>query len=95
MAHILFDQGKKLGEISEWVVVTQPPAYKNVLGKTVLLTPANDECTFVSPKPVNRKSKLTIIEDEKRELTLQLKMVKGGTSITAKILSQKDISEKT
>ena len=91
---ILFDHGKRLGEISEWAVAALPPVYKNVLGKTVLSTPANDECTFVSPKPVNRKSQLTIIEDGRWQITLRLVMVKGGTLVTAKITAKNELAKK-
>ncbi len=91
MARILYDHKKLIGEVSDWALESQPPAYKNVLGKTVLSTPANDECTFVSPKPVNRKSALTIVEDEKLEHVLQLKSVKGGVFVVAKIISTKTL----
>lgn len=94
MAHILFDHGKKIGEVSSWTNSTLPPAYKNVLGKTVLLAPANDECTFISPKPLNRKSQLTVIQDGKVELLLQLKSIKDGTVVVAKILKKTDIPKK-
>lgn len=90
MAFILYDHGKKVGEISDWTVASLEPVYKNVLGKVILSVPANNECTFVSPKPVNRKSKLTVIQDGKREFILQLRNVKGGTFITALIVSQRD-----
>ena len=91
MAYILFDQGKRIGEISDWKVAAVPATYKNVLGKSFLSVPANDECTFISPKPVNRKSQLVVIEDGKWEIALQLKNVKGGTEVTAKILSREKI----
>ena len=89
MAYILFADGKKIGEISDWDVALQEPVYKNVLGKIVLSVPANDECTFVSPKPVNRKSKMTVIQDGKKEFILQIKAVKGATFVTAKIVEIK------
>lgn len=94
MAYILFDHGKKVGEISEWVVAVHEPTYKNVLGKIVLSVPANNECTFVSPKPVNRRSELVVIQDGKREFKLRLKGVKGATFVTAIIVSQHEISRK-
>jgi hypothetical protein len=76
MPYILFDHGKKIGEISDWTVEAREPVYKNVLGKTVLSTPANNECSFVCPKPVNRKkSQLTVVQDGKLEFTLQIKTV--------------------
>lgn len=92
MAYILFDHGKKLGEISDWVLQVHDPVYKTFLGKTVLSVPANNECTFVSPKPVNRKSQLKVIQDGQHEFVLQLKGIKGGTFITALITSQGAIS---
>lgn len=94
MAYILFDHGKKVGEVSDWDVVSHEPVYKNVLGKVVLSVPENNECSFVSPKPVNRKSQLIVIQDGKREFTLQVKAVKGATFVTALIVSQKDLSKK-
>lgn len=92
MAYILFENGKKVGEISDWNVATQEPVFKNVLGKVVLSVPANNECSFVSPKPVNRKSKLIVIKDGAREFDLQVKTVKGATFVTALIISQKDLT---
>ncbi len=89
MAYVLFDHGKKIGEIAEWTVASQEPVYKNVLGKVVLSVPANNECTFVSPKPVNRRSQLIVIQDGKLEFNLQVKSVKGATQVTALIISQK------
>lgn len=89
MAYILFDQGKKIGEISDWTVIVHEPTYKNVLGKIILSTPANNECSFVSPKPVNRKSQLIVIQDGKKEFVLQVKAVKGGTFVSALIVSVK------
>lgn len=94
MAHILFDQGKKIGEISDWTVVSHKPTYKNVLGKMFLSAAATTECSFISPKPVNRKSQLTVIEDSKIEFTLQVKAVKGATRVTALITSQQNITKK-
>lgn len=90
MSYILFDNGKKVGEISDWTVASQEPVYKNVLGKVVLSVQANVECSFVSPKPVNRKSKLIVIKDGVREFNLQVKSVKGATFVTALIISQRD-----
>ncbi len=95
MVYILYDHGKKIGEITNWLVATNEPVYKNVLGKIVLSTPANNECSFVCPKPVNRKkSQLTVIQDAKIEFTLQIKTVKGATFVTALILSKKDLYNK-
>ena len=94
MAFILFDHGKKIGEISDWVVASHEPVFKNVLGKVVLSVPANNECTFVSPKPLTRRSQLTVIQDNKLEFTLQIKSVKGATFVTALIISKKELANK-
>lgn len=88
MARMLFDDGKLVGEISDWAQKTDPPVYKTFLGKTALLTPANDECSFVSPKPVHRKAKLVVVEDKKIRYELQITKVVGGTEIIAKILKR-------
>jgi hypothetical protein len=93
MAYILFENGKKIGEISDWAVSAHEPVYKNVLGKVVLSVPANNECSFVSPKPVSRKSELVVLENGKLQMTLQVKAVKGATFVTALIISQKEISK--
>ena len=50
----------------------------------------NDLCSFVTPKPVSRKTQLTILEDQKRELVLQIKSVKGMT-VTAFITSRNNL----
>lgn len=90
MPHILFENGKKLGEISEWKLNPYEPVYKDVLGKMILSPERPDECTFVVPKPVSRKSKLTLIEDQKQELVLEVKSVKGMT-VKASIVSRTDL----
>ncbi len=90
MTHILFDQGKKLGEVSEWKLTPYEPVYKDVLGKSVLMPVTNDICSFVTPKPVSRKTQLTIIEDQNLELVLQIKSVKGMT-VTASIVSRNNL----
>lgn len=91
MAHILFDQGKKIGEVSDWTLKPYEPVYKNVLGKMILAPERHDECSFVVPKPVSRKSQLSIIEDKKHELILQIKSVKGMT-VTASIISRNELA---
>ena len=90
MAQVLFDKGKKLGEVSEWILIPYKPIYKEVLGKNVLMPATNDLCSFVTPKPVSRKTQLTILEDQKRELVLQIKSVKGMT-VTAFITSRNNL----
>ena len=91
MAFILFENGKKIGEISDWKVIPYVPVLKNILGKMVMGVPAKDECSFVSPKPINRKSKLAVFEDGKLQYDLDIKSVKGSTSITAAIVSKKSL----
>ena len=90
MTHILYDQGKKLGEISEWKLSLNEAYYKNILGKMVLMPATNDVCSFVTPKPVSRKTQLTILEDQKCELVLQIKSVKGMT-VTAFIIARNNL----
>ncbi len=90
MAHVLYDQGKKIGEVSEWKLTPYEPVYKDVLGKHVLMPVKDDICSFVTPKPVSRKTQLTILEDQKRELILQIKSVKGMT-VTAFITSRNNL----
>lgn len=92
MKHILYDQGKKLGEISEWKLTPYAPVYKDILGKMALMPATKDMCSFVTPKPVSRKTQLTIIEDQKQKLVLEIKSVKGMT-VTASIISRNDIEK--
>ncbi len=89
MSHILFDQGKKIGEVEQWKLTPAQPIYKEILGKMVLMPEAKDMCSFVTPKPVSRKTQLTILEDRQEELTLQIKSVKGMTVTAAIILRTK------
>lgn len=90
MDHVLYDQGKKLGEVSEWKLIPYEPVYKDVLGKNVLMPATHDLCSFVTPKPVSRKTQLTILEDKRRELVLQIKSVKGMT-VTAFITARNEL----
>ena len=90
MTRVLFDKGKKVGEVSEWKFTPYEPTYKNILGKTVLMPETNDVCSFVTPKPVSRKTQLTILEDQKRELVLQIRSVKGMT-ITAFVTARNNL----
>ena len=85
--HVLFDQGKKLGEVSDWKVIPDEPVYKDVLGKRVLMPAKHDVCSFVSPKPVHRKSQLSIVEDKQTKLVLEVQSVKG-TAVTAFVVSR-------
>ena len=93
--HILYDEGKKVGELSDWTLIKSEPVYKTFLGKTVLSIPSNDECTFVSPKPVNHKrSKLTVVENGKTEYVLQIVRVTGSTAVAAKIMNKTTLKQK-
>ncbi len=91
MAFILFENGKKIGEISDWSVASKEPTFKDVLGKRVLSAPKCDQCSFVSPKPVNRKSQLAVVENGSKEFVLQVITVKG-TFVTASIISKKTLT---
>ncbi len=93
MAYVLYDEGKKIGEVVNWTVIPYVPVYKNILGKIVLSVPKNDECSFVSPKPINRKANLIVIENGIIEYKLVIKSVKGSTSILAEIASIKKITK--
>lgn len=90
MSHVLFDKGNKIGEVSEWKFMPSEPVYKEVLGKNVLMPATHDTCSFVTPKPVSRKTQLTIVEDKKNELVLQIKSVKGMT-VTAFITERNNL----
>ena len=96
MAFIVFENGKRLGEVENWSQREDPPTYKTFLGKTALLKPANNECTFVSPKPVRRKSILKVINDSpgtaRVEYTVEVLKAVGGTEVTAKILETKTLA---
>jgi hypothetical protein len=91
MARLLYDDGNKVGEISDWTQRNEPAAYKTFLGKTALMSPANDLCSFTSPKPVHRKAKLTVVEDSSVRYVLEVLKVVGGTEITAKIKEKIDL----
>ncbi len=90
MKRVLFSDGKEVGEIFDWTQRSDPPAYKTFLGKTVLMTPANTECTFTSPKPVNRRAKLSIVEDDNVSFELEILKVTHGTKIVARIKKTTD-----
>ncbi len=93
MAYILYDQGKKVGEVTDFVQEQNSAVYKTVLGKTVLSTPANDGCTFTSPKPVNRKTELKIIVEGNTEYKLQIISVKQHTQVIAKIIQKNPLNK--
>lgn len=94
MAHILFEQGKKIGQISNWAVTPDVPVEKNILGKKVLLPPGKDTCTFISPKPIRRKAQLTVIENDQCEFSLDVKSVQNTNMVTAEIVSRRNLSKK-
>jgi len=85
MAIILFDDGKKLGEVSEWSEHQRPAEMKMVLGKEVLSQSSKIECKFVSPKPVHRRSQLWVVVDGKTKMTLKDLKITGGTQVTATV----------
>lgn len=97
MNYILFSDGKEIGEISEWKLTERPAIKKQVLGKEIGVQEQNDECQFVSPKPVKWKSKLWLIsiaESSSRlstganhsiKLVLADLKVAHGTMITATV----------
>ena len=91
MAAVLFEKGKKIGEISEWVLTEGKAEVRNVLGKEILMPKSKDHCTFTSPKPVPRRSDLILIVDRKIEYKLKVTYVRGGTFVTADIVEQKKI----
>ncbi len=91
MAYVLFEKGKKIGEISDWVLTERPAELRNVLGKEILMPKPMDQCTFTSPKPIPRRSELILIFDRKIEYQLRTTFVRGGTFVTADILQTRKI----
>ena len=88
MSYILFDAGKKIGEISDWRTIDRPAEKRMVLGKEVEMgEKSGQRCTFTSPKPLNRRSTLTVVFDKKTEYVLQQTKIIGGTEIAADIVS--------
>lgn len=85
MSALLYSNGKLVGEISSWENIQAPPEYKTFLGKTVLVSKTNDQCSFVSPKPVHRKDSLVVIFDKKEKLILQTLKVSPSLVVTAVI----------
>ncbi len=91
MAYILFEKGKRIGEISDWILTLRPAEIKNILGKEVLMPKPKDQCTFTSPKPIPKRSDLILIFDRKVEYILKVTFVRGGTFVTADILDTRTI----
>jgi hypothetical protein len=92
--YILYDHGKKVGEVADWKVTKSVPVEKNVLGKIILVAAKNDECSFISPKPVNRRSQLNVIENGLMEYSLLVKAVKGSINVSAEILAKRKLTKK-
>jgi hypothetical protein len=89
MAHVLYQNGQKMGEVENWSVKDRPSERKIVLGKVVSYDERpGQECSFISPKPVKRKDKLVIKVDQKIEIVIQQTKIVGGTEVTALIVSQ-------
>lgn len=91
IAFLLYDKNTKVGEISDWTVTVGEAKTKNILGKIVTLPRGKDTCCFTSPKPINRKTTLTVIEDRKKEYQLEIIAVKGSTFVTASIQSIQNV----
>jgi hypothetical protein len=85
MTYILFSDGTEIGEIYEWQLTERPAIKKMVLGKEIGVQKPNDECQFVSPKPVKWKSKLWLISSDNVKLVLADLNIKHGTMITASV----------
>ncbi|MES2854547.1 MAG: hypothetical protein V4692_01735 [Bdellovibrionota bacterium] len=79
----LFEDGKKIGEISEWKLIERQAEKKTFLGKEVMMPKPKDQCQFVSPKPVSWKKQLWIIKPDGTKLNLTEVRVTGATTVTA------------
>ena len=88
MPLVLFADGKKVGEISEWKLNERAAEKRMVLGKEILMPKPNDQCQFVSPKPVNRRNELIVVGDDKSRFVLSEIRVTGGTQVTATVKSK-------
>lgn len=82
---ILYEDGKKVGEISEWKRIERFAEKRVVLGKELEMKKPKDQCSFVSPKPVRWKKPLWLIADDGTKLTLSEVKVVSGTKVTATI----------
>ncbi len=91
MGYILYESGKKVGELEDWNLIQHPAEVKNVLGKEFVSRKPYDECSFTSPKPVNRKGQFTVIQDKKTEYVLEATSIKNGTVVVATVLEKKKI----
>jgi hypothetical protein len=84
----LYEDGKKIGEITEWKRTERFPEKKVFLGKEVMSKKPNDLCHFVSPKPVSWKKQLWVIADDGSKLKLSEIKIRGGTVIDATIAEE-------
>ena len=91
MAHVLFDGEQKIGVIEDWRAEETPAQFKTVLGKTFQTEASTDSCSFTSPKPVNRRSRLRVVVDSKTEYRLDRLNIKGGTHVVAKIVEIREL----
>lgn len=90
MGYILYESGKPVGDLLDWNFYQAPAEYKTVLGKTFLTNKANTQCTFTSPKPINRKKgHYTVLLNQKTEYRLQIMKVVHGTGVTALVLEER------
>lgn len=87
MPMILFADGKRVGEISDWKLTERFSEKRMVLGKEILMPKPNDLCQFISPKPVNRRNELRV-EDGKTQYHLSEIKVVGGTQVTSTVKSK-------
>jgi hypothetical protein len=88
MAMILYEDGKEVGEVSEWELVERMPEKKMVLGKEIITGKPKDLCHFVSPKPVSWKKRLWLIADDGMKIHLSEVNVRGATTVTATIVER-------
>ena len=88
MALVLFADGKKVGEISDWKLNERLAEKRMVLGKEILMPKPNDQCQFTSPKPVNRRMELVVVAEDKTRYALSEIRVNGGTEVTATVKSK-------
>lgn len=82
---ILYENGKKVGEIEDWVLTERQAEKRVVLGKEIFMPKPKDQVTFASPKVVGRKSDLVVIDDNKIHYRLDEIKVKAGTLVTASV----------
>ncbi len=82
---ILFENGKKVGEVSDWILSDRPAERRMLLGKEVMMPKPKDQCTFASPKLIGKKSELVVIEDSQKRYVLKDVKVRAGTLVTATV----------